>query len=83
MIGLVSGVGGFPLHVASYPLDSNQANMEERDQIRIEEEANRTAKQKHKEELLHKQQALMESFSRESRHHSGKKREVSARLYEV
>ena len=65
-------------------MEPNQSDIEARNPLILEDAGanwNKSAKQRHKEELLVKKQQLMESFSRNSRRHSAKRREN--RFYEV
>ena len=73
-----SEVRGFPLHVMAGQVEPNQADAEQRIN---QQHTYKTAKQKHKEEIWLKKQQFMESFSRNSRQHSAKRREN--RFFEV
>jgi len=65
-------------------VEPNQAEVEGKNPFVLQDNQlnwNKTAKQKHKEDLLYKKQQLMQSFSRNSKRHSAKRREN--RFYEV
>ena len=72
-----------PVHVTTYPLNSSHSNVEEKQHHELHTDPNKTAKQKHREELELKTHQLMESYSRNSRRHSAKKQDLAVRFYEV
>lgn len=72
---MLSDIGG--LQIKTYPLQPNNTSQY------MTEDGNKFAKQKHKQDLTHKQQQLLDSFKPTDKRHSAKRRESLIQFFEV